>query len=238
MKLKSKIKKFILKITGNVKHLKKTINCSSLWYGNTYRGFYIFPDLLDEKSVIYSFGIGQDISFDSEIIKNHNCHVFGFDPTPKSINWIKAQKLHEKFNFHEFGISNISGYVDFYLPKNHDYVSGSLVKQKNIDATNNVRVEMKSIKDIMSELDHKHIDVLKMDIEGSEYAVIKDILASNVSITQILIEFHDRFFEDGRLRTKQAIQELKRHGYEIYATSDSYEEISFIKKNAIENIKI
>lgn len=232
-KIKAIIKKLILGITGKGKHLKKTVKCKHLWYGNTYGGFYICPDFLNEKSVIYSFGIGEDISFDNAIIKNHDCHVFGFDPTPKSINWLKSQKLPEKFRFYEYGISNKSGFADFFLPKNPAHVSGSLMEIKSIDTTKSVTVRLKSLEDIIKELNHQHIDVLKLDIEGSEYEVIENILTSNLSITQILIEFHDRFFNNGQLKTKQAIRKLNDYGYEIFAISDSLEEISFIKKNAL-----
>ena len=233
IKIKSKIKKLILQQVRGGKHLTKSIKCKHSWYGNTYGGFYVCPDLLNEKSIVYSFGIGEDISFDDAIIKNHQCSVYGFDPTPKSINWVKVKEVSPKFHFYEYGISNESGFVDFFLPKNPEYVSGSLVKQENVDTARKVRAEMKSIKDIANELSHNYIDVLKMDIEGSEYDVIDDILNSDIPITQILIEFHDRFFEDGRLKTKQSIQKLKEHGYQIFAISDSLEEISFISKNAL-----
>lgn len=232
-KIKSTIKSFIRKIKGTSSHLKINVKCNHVWYGNTYGGFFLCPELLNENSIIYSFGIGEDISFDNAIITNHNCHIFCFDPTPKSINWFKRQKLNEKFHFYEYGISGNNGFVDFYLPKNPDHVSGSTITQKNIDIKNKVSVEMKSLGNIINELGHKHIDVLKMDIEGSEYDVIADILNAKISITQILIEFHDRFFEDGYLKSKQAIEMLKHSGYEIFAISDSFEEISFINKNAL-----
>jgi FkbM family methyltransferase len=41
---------------------------------------------------------------------------------------------------------------------------------------------MKTLKDIMNELGHEHIDVLKMDIEGSEYDVLENILNENISV--------------------------------------------------------
>ncbi len=233
MRLRSKIKNLILKITGKLDHLKRTVKCKHEWYGNTYGGFYACPDLLNESSVVYSFGIGEDISFDTALIKKNHCQVFGFDPTPKSISWIKGQTVSDKFHFYGFGISDKSGFVDFFLPKNPEYVSGSLIGMKNVDTTQKVSVEMKSLTAIMNELNHQHIDLLKMDIEGSEYEVIENILSSKISINQILIEFHDRFFEDGSLKTKQAIQQLKKHGYELFAISDSMEELSFIKKDAL-----
>ena len=50
---------------------------------------------------------------------------------------------------------------------------------------------------------------------------------------RLLIEFHDRFVENGRIKTQQTIKKLNAHGYEIFAISDSFEEISFIKKNVL-----
>lgn len=232
-KIKSKIKYYILKTTSKGRYLKKSVKCSRVWYGNMYGGFYLNPDLLNENSIVYSFGVGEDISFDNEVITHHNCDVFGFDPTPKSIHWIKSQRLADKFHFYEFGINNKSGFIDFYLPKNSEFVSGSLVVQENVDVLNKVSVQVKCLEDIMKELGHTHIDVLKMDIEGSEYDVIENILSAKISISQILIEFHDRFYNNGELKTQKAVDKLKQNGFEIFGISDSFEEISFVNKNVV-----
>ena len=96
---------------------------------------------------------------------------------------------------------------------------------------------MKSLSDIISELGHNRIDVLKMDIEGAEYRVLDSILASGIPIDQIVVEFHDRFFEDGRLKTMDAVKKLRDHGYEIFGISDSFEEVSFINKKVLSDIK-
>lgn len=231
--MKGKIKKIILRLTGKAGYLKKSISCKDKWYGSDYGGFYICPELINKKSIIYSFGIGEDISFDMALINHHNCYVFGFDPTPRSINWIKSQNLPENFHFYGYGISNKSGFMDFYLPKNPEHVSGSIVVQNHLDRKEKITVKMKTFEDISLELGHKHIDILKMDIEGAEYKVIESILKSNVTITQILIEFHYRFVEDGKQRTKEVIRKLKEYGYKIFAVSDSLEEISFINENAL-----
>ncbi len=223
----------ILEITGKFSHLKKEISCKHLWYGNSYRGFYVCPELLDENAIVYSFGIGEDISFDNAIIEKHSCKVFGFNPTPKSINWIANQKTHPNFQFYCFGLDSKSGFVDFYLPINENHVSGSLLKQTNLSEFKKVSVEMKSFEDIIEKLGHKNIDVLKMDIEGSEYEVLDSILASKVSITHILIEFHERFFADGKDKTIEIVNKMKKNGYEIFGISDSFEEVSFIKKSVL-----
>jgi hypothetical protein len=53
------------------------------WFGTKYGGFYVYPDRLCQESIIYSFGVGEDVSFDLELIEKYNCHVFAFDPTQK-----------------------------------------------------------------------------------------------------------------------------------------------------------
>ena len=130
------------------------------------------PNLITKDSIVYSFGIGEDISFDLAIIEKHNCKVFGFDPTPKSINWIKKQSISPNFTFFDYGIADKSEAIDFYLPKNPAYVSGSFIKHKNINDQEKVLVQMKTLEDITLDFGHKRIDVLKMDIEGAEYQVI------------------------------------------------------------------
>jgi FkbM family methyltransferase len=231
--MKLNIKQILKNLFRKPDHFKKSILVKHKWYGNTYGGFYICPDFLNENSIVYSFGIGEDVSFDNDIIRKHNCCVFGFDPTPKSIFFVKNNNVHDKFKFFEYGIGIKNEYVDFFLPINPEYVSGSVIKQKNIDISNNICVQMKILKDIMNEFGHTHIDILKLDIEGSEYDVIENILNDKISITQIVIEFHDRFMENGSLKSKQTIDKLNSHGYEIFAISDSFEEISFINKSVL-----
>jgi FkbM family methyltransferase len=232
--IKSKIKRLLRVLSGQVNHIKKTANLHKKWYGNQYGGFYVYPKFLNQNSIIYSFGIGEDISFDISVIENHNCHVFGFDPTPKSIKWVKQhQSLPSKFIFFEYGIADKSGMIDFYLPKNIEHVSGSFIKQDNVDDKQKVLVEMKSWEDIVNTLGHSQIDVLKMDIEGAEYNILDSFLESSVPIIQILIEFHDRLFDDGKIKSINAIKKLKNHGYEIFGISDSFEEVSFIKKTIL-----
>ncbi|MDB9721095.1 FkbM family methyltransferase [Winogradskyella sp.] len=205
-------------------------DCDKLWYGNTYGGFFVHPNLLNKESIVYSFGIGEDISFDLDVIQKHNCQVYGFDPTPKSINWIHTQKTPENFHFQDYGINVTTGQVLFHLPKNTDYVSGSVLSHNNVSEHNTVEVQMKSIEAILQETGHMQIDVLKMDIEGSEYDVIESILNTDIKIGQILIEFHERFFEDGFQRTKRAIKLLESSGYILFGVSESREELSFILK--------
>jgi FkbM family methyltransferase len=237
-KIKSKIRNWVIQVSGRIDHLKVTAKVPKKWYGNEYGGFFVCPTILRNTSVVYSFGIGEDVSFDESIISKHKCSVFGFDPTPKSIDWIESRKtrLPKEFAFFKYGISNKSGPVEFYLPKNTHHVSGSFIHHPSVDDNRAIVVEMRSLADIVHELGHKRIDVLKMDIEGAEYQTIESILASKIEIDQVLVEFHERFFPDGREKTMNILAMLEKGGFQIFGVSDSFEEISFIHKRILDKI--
>lgn len=220
---------------SEVTHLKPTIQCNTEWYGNSYGGFYIHPDILNADSIVYSFGIGKDISFDKACIKHHQCKVFGFDPTPKSINFVENHVTNPNFIFHDFGIGTTSKTETFFLPKNPKGTSGSIISSEVVDDTNSIEVHLKSLKDIVTILNHTHIDVLKMDIEGAEYDVLANILNSDIQITQILIEFHDRLFDKEEVQSKEIVKQIQEKGYKVFASSISFEEVSFIHQSALSN---
>ncbi len=232
-KIKIKLKRHISLLKKEFKHFKRGVKVNSQWYGNAYGGFFAHPDSIKDTSIVYSFGIGEDISFDLSLYQAHKCQVFCFDPTPKSIAWMSKQELPQTFSFYDYGISSKDEKVDFYLPKNQDHVSGSLIQHKNINAENKVEVQMRTLQSVVAELGHTYIDVLKMDVEGVEYDVVEDVLNAEVTIGQILIEFHDRFFEDGLHKSREVVQKLNAKGYQVFAVSDSLEEVSFIHQSLL-----
>src|SRR5690606_1682338 len=147
--------------------------------------------------------------------------------------WIASRELPEGFKFHDFGIGERTEKAVFYFPKNPDFVSGSVVVQNNVNTAGGIEVELKTLKDTAHLLGHSKIDVLKMDIEGSEYSVLENILESETQIGQILVEFHDRLFEDGREKTLRVLNQMKKSGYLIFGISETYDEVSFIHKSLL-----
>ena len=73
--------------------------CDSRWkipgvgverIGSVYGGGWVVPDRLDSSSLVLSFGIGEDITFDAMLIERTGCRVVGFDPTPRSAAWVRS----------------------------------------------------------------------------------------------------------------------------------------------------
>ena len=196
--------------------------------GDGFCGWNVFLDDLNECSIVYSFGVGEDVSFDVGLINRFGLKIHAFDPTPKSIGWVNDQKLPAQFIMHEYGVSNFDGDVLFNPPENPNAVSHTLL-ERNTTKKHAIALPVKRISSIMSDLGHDKINVLKMDIEGAEYDVIDDLLSSSIFPDQVLIEFHHRFEGVGIDKTKQAVKQLKSVGYKLFAISDSNEDFSFIR---------
>lgn len=228
---KSEIKHFIKILLGREIFASTQMKISTKWYGNSSAGFHVYTELLNSNSIIYSFGVGEDISFDEELINEFNCSVFGFDPTPKSIQFIKNKTVPNKFHFFPFGIYSYNGNIKFYLPLNPNHVSCTITNIYGSDQIEDkiIEVPVRKFSSIVDEFGHKKIEILKLDIEGSEYDVLDDILGAQVEINQILIEFHHRFSTISINRTKEAIKKLNYFGYRIAAISNQFEEYTFIK---------
>lgn len=185
------------------------------------------PGFLDRESVVYSVGVGEDISFDRELIERLGVSVHAFDPTPRSIAWAGSQTLPERFVFHPYGVAAEDGLRRFNPPLDRGHVSHTLL-ERNASAEA-IEVPVRRLSTIMRELGHGAIDLLKMDIEGAEYEVIADLLACGADVRQLLVEFHHRWPEVGIARTKAALCGLNAAGYRVFSVSESGEEYGLLK---------
>lgn len=86
------------------------------------------------------------------------------------------------------------------------------------------------LESMMSLLGHDKIDLLKMDIEGAEYAVIPDILNSSPpagGAEQLLVEFHHRFPGKGVKEPFPASKPLGKAGLRSFHISENGEDWGF-----------
>lgn len=184
-------------------------------HGGAYGGKWLLQDSLNSESVVYSFGVGEDVSFDLSLIDRYGVLIHAFDPTPRAVSYGRAfEKVEPNFRMHSYALGeNVRETVTFHLPEDDSHVSCSVVKRN----TGTFEVSSKSLGEIMSEFGHNKIDLLKMDIEGAEYRVLEMMLSECPKIlpTQILVEFHDAFDTSFPKRKKIIIQNLFVAGYKL-----------------------
>jgi Methyltransferase domain len=141
------------------------------------------PQSLKAGAVVYSFGAGTEISFDTESAGLFGCEVHCFDPTPSVerafANCRPGQPVGKgRFWYHPVGLGPVS-----LEPNNTD----DLVLEGR-------KCQVKHLNEIAAELGHAHVDILKIDIEGGEMAALREILSSGMlaklAVKQLLVEFH------------------------------------------------
>lgn len=207
--------------------MRPDLVCRKERFGHGFCGWDVAVAGIDAQAIVYSFGVGEDVSFDVALIERFNVVIHAFDPTPASIVWVRQQTLPERFVLHEYGLAAFDGNVAFNPPENPAFISHTMLTRP-VTSSRAILVPVKRLDTIMHKLGHDHVDVLKMDIEGAEYDVLKDIAQTSIRPRQILVEFHHRFPGVGIHQTKKAIDLLRGLGYRLFAISATNEEFSFI----------
>ncbi|MCI0362250.1 MAG: FkbM family methyltransferase [Phycisphaerales bacterium] len=209
------------------------VRCPRLRLGSDYGGWVINPQLVDRDSIIYSFGVGVDITFDLELIRRFGATVHAFDPTPKSIEWVRNQRLPQQFVFHEIGLADFDGAAQFVLPRPHMVSYRQYSNPEHVVGTEAVTAPVQRLSTIMSDLRHDRIDLLKMDIEGAEHAALADLCRSQISVRQLLVEFHHVIGDAASLQpSRNVIELLLLSGFRIFDVSPDGFEYAFIHQRS------
>ena len=228
------------------------------YIGFTYHGYHIPANYFDTSSICYCVGAGTDISFDIELVTRYQSQVFIFDPMPyaadhfnelldrtsrnevftigegaSTYNYNIKMKQMDRLQFIKTGLWNEKKLVRFYNPAQEAYAGHSIIKLQNTDKY--VEAEVNTLSNIMKELNHHQIDVLKIEIEGSEYAVIDNILKDKVNVKMILVEFDEFHHRKGKnietlKRIRRTTEKLFNAGYKLVHSTEYYKR-TFIRND-------
>ncbi len=229
--------------------------------GTHYHGYYIPDHFVNASSICYCVGAGEDISFDTELIKRYNCNVVIVDPAPEGINHFNElkKKLENdetmsinsngskftyridkrdlpKIKFLEIGVWNQKTTVKFYKPDIEHYVSHSIEMFKEYG--DYIEVPVDKLGNIMKSQGHTYIDLLKLEIEGAEYKVIEDIVKDKLDIKVILVEFDEVYHCKGLpylRRIRNASEMLIRSGYKIAHSTNQFKRL-FIRNDVFQEL--
>jgi len=207
--------------------VRPQVSLRSERHGGGFATWTVVPELLGPDSVVYSVGVGRDVSFDLSLIDRFGVTVHAFDPTPRSRDWVRGQDLPAGFVFHEVGLAATDGSASFRPPADDDHVSYAMTATTD-DAGDSIRAPVRRLTTLMQDLGHDRLDLLKLDIEGGEYEVLEDLVRQSVKVDQLLVEFHHRMPEFGVEKTKQAIARLNDAGFRIFDVAPGGEDYGFV----------
>jgi FkbM family methyltransferase len=188
--------------------------------GTPYGGwtFADVPELRD--CVVISCGLGEDASFDVEFASEFDAEILIVDPTPRAVTHfhdIEARIGEPSERPYAAGgkqpaaaydltkvrpgqlvlvdkaVSDSTARVRFYAPRDPEHVSYSIVNFQNNYSTTTpfIEVEAVTLDSLIDEIDGPRLQILKLDIEGAEIAVIQQMLSLGIRPPQICIEFDE-----------------------------------------------
>ena len=168
---------------------------------------------LNKNSVFIDGGAhkGEELQVLSEI----GCEVHSFEVNPvhcENLKKLYSENKNITINHAALWIKN--DYIDVYYKKSSKLASMSTEKVKhNIDTKQKISVRAIDIADYILYYLDKEIDVMKLDIEGGEYKVIKHLIETGAidKVKKIYFEDHEikMLQEDlGWRREKKEVKKL------------------------------
>ncbi len=197
--------------------------------GREYDGGYVLSEkLLKESDLLISLGINNEWSFESDFFKKKdNSTLLMFDDQFGSkaiyLNVLKGFIA----SFYRIGNSQVRNSLKNNLKLLNswfDFIKSNPFRVKYLKARigRNIENNEISLGDIILKfgIKNKQNVLLKIDIEGSEYEIIEEIVENNQYFSGIIIEFHDLhsrpqlFIEMiGLLKSKFAIEHVHFNNY-------------------------
>lgn len=197
---------------------------------SVYGNYVLASDRLDPDAIVYSFGIGQNITFDRAVSERFGCKVFAFDPTPLAIRYM-ADQPDENIVFTPAGLWTEDSVMQFSLIRSDEgeIASGSITNIHGFKNAETFSADVRCLKSIMEEHGHKTVDLLKLDIEGAGLPVIQQALEQGIFPRQIVAEFEVpvgaglAFLRE----LNELLVALKREGYDLYSLPSRLVNINF-----------
>jgi hypothetical protein len=165
----------------------------------------------NEPCYVYSFGSNANFEFEDYLARIAQCETHIFDPTPGIQDKLQHITLphHYHFHFEAFG-----GQI------NKQVVIAPFGEQKK-QGVEPQTFQTKTLDEFVSELHTPFIDILKIDVEGSELNDIfntdTDSIWTNNRIGQVFIEIHMDFEDESTFQRLFKLYDfLVSHGFVLF----------------------
>ena len=185
---------------------------------------FIYRESFDDSSVIIDVGCADDADFSLHMIDKYGLKAYGIDPTRKhrpALNSLE-EKLDGRFKHLPLAVSATNGTITFHESETNQ--SGSILNDHtNViqDKVNSYEVESVTLKNLIDRIDKPDVDLIKLDLEGAEYDLLKNITADDVKpFRQIFIEFHHHCTHHSIEETQAIVEAISAMGFETFSLDD------------------
>ncbi len=196
---------------------------------------------------VISGGVGEDISFDVELASLYKCHIILVDPSQPAINHFSkvidslgneanqdysstSRQLVSSYNLSNLSRESLQLYplglweknttLDFFLPPDSSRdSSGSIsgIHSFYKPSSESHKIDVVTIKQLMTDSGLTNVNILKLDIEGAGLEVIQQMFTDQIFPDQILIEIDEMHFPSikSKSRAHKFFRLFKKNGYSL-----------------------
>ncbi len=188
---------------------KKEPRAHLLWILNKGDAkFYKYFDL-ESSSIFFDVG-GFEGDYTYNILQEYDCIAYIFEPHPVFFESIKKRFIdNNKVKVFNYGLGGKTEKV---------FLSDDSASSKVSNEKREFSIVIKDISQVIEELEVKKIDLLKLNIEGSEYELLERLIETNDidKIKKMKVQFHENIF-NAESRREEIRHKLKNTHKEIWS---------------------
>lgn len=189
----------VLRINSTIPRLQPEIELPLTRVGRNHDGGYVVPSLvLENTTFLFSGGYGNDFSFEKDFLsksKASSVFLYDFSITMLSLisdclrSFISAalRRSHYPISYH---LRNILTYLQLKKTPRITLIHKKLSVVENSDKSK--ITDLTSAFNSISTNDQE-LFFCKLDIEGSEYELINELVILESRISGLVVEFHDTY---------------------------------------------
>ena len=185
---------------------------------------YIYRDVFSDKSVIVDVGCANDADFSKHMMGKYGLRAYGVDPTRKHRGELKQleEKTNGQFKHLQYAVTAKDGKLTFH--ESAENQSGSILDDhSNVmrDTIKTYDVESISLSTLMKYIEAPQVDLLKLDLEGAEYELLRNVSKEDLGpFRQLFIEFHHHNTSYTTADTQKLVDEICSLGYTAFSFDD------------------
>jgi FkbM family methyltransferase len=187
--------------------------------------------VIDPSWTCYLAGAGGDVTLDLELVRRYGVTARSFDPVLDYVERAAHDGRDEpRFSAHHVAIAGADGPIRMQIT--HDVRSGSLSAAGLYDSHSYIEVPGRSLPSLMTELDDGRIDLLKLDVEGSEYELFPKLDLDSLGVKVFAVQLH----HNGSVRAaRRLMSALDEQGYDLVACCPVIK-LTFLRRDVLEQM--
>jgi len=168
---------------------------------------------LNKDSLVLDLG-GYEGTWTQKIYDKYQCSIHVFEPIPNLYkNLVEKFKDKDKIKIYNFGISDENKEIEISLLND-----GSSFY---IESENKVKTKVKSLIEFLEDKKIENVDLIKINIEGDEFPLLKNLIDNNKTnlFKDIQVQFHqfipDSINKRNWIREKLSLTHTLTYDYEF-----------------------